>query len=99
MDDNLYPRSSASLLAPPSEQTLEKEKEANQVQANAPVIRDIITRLDERIAFYSSIDSVPADSITNPDTFMHVVASNKLTRDNLQAEKDFLEELLNTYVK
>lgn len=98
MDDVPY-HSTKHLLAEPPAQVQERQKEAAQVQASAPILQEIITRLDERIAFYNSIDSVSVDVATNPEKFMHVIAANRLTRDNLMVEKTTLEELIRAHVK
>ena len=98
MDDVPY-HSTRHLLAEPAEQVLEREKEANQVQANAPLIQEIIDSLDARIAFYGSLESIPADVLDDPEKFMHQVAANKLTVANLLTEKNTLEELIRAHVR
>lgn len=97
--DNLYPRSGRYLLAEPIEQAQERVKEASQVAASLPLLQETITNLEDRIAFYSSVDSVPQEVATDPEKFMHVIAANRLTRDNLMAERDRLEELIKAHVK
>lgn len=97
--DSVPYHSSKYLLAEPSEQVLEREKEAKQVQANMPILQETIANLEERIAFYSSVDSIPQEVQTKPEEFMHVTAANRLTRDNLLAEKNRLEELVRAHSK
>jgi hypothetical protein len=99
MSDNLYPRSGRYLLAEPAEQAQERQKEAAQVSNSLPILQEIVTNLGERIAFYNSVDSVPQGVLTDPEKFMHIVAANRLTRDNLEAEKSRIEELIKAHSK
>ena len=99
-EDNLYPTSSAYMpLVKNREDVLEESKEKASVQKSLPVIKDVIKRLQERIAFYNCIDSIDSTAMTNPDEFMHIVAAHKIVRSNLEMEKQALEELVETHIK
>lgn len=95
--DNLYPRNGAYRPKEPTEQVLEKQKEETQTVKALPLIAEIIKRFEGRVEFYGSIDAVPEDVLTLPDEFMHLVAANKLTKAMLQAELDYLKELVAQY--
>lgn len=92
MDSNdLYPNSGA-LFQQPAKQRREQEDEINDTLAAIPLLREIIDRLDERIAFYGSINCIPSEAMTNPEVFMHIVAANKLTIENLDIERSYILE-------
>lgn len=96
MDDNLYPKSGYR-PSEPTLQQIEKAKEAAQVQKALPLIQDILDRFAEKIEFYKSVDSVPEEVLTFPDEFMHYIATNKLVASMLQAELDYLNELVEVH--
>lgn len=98
MDDNLYPTSGAYQLTEPEDQVKARNEEKSDVFQAYPVIKDVIARLDERIAFYASVDSIPEEATTDPAAFMHIVAANRIVRDNLVSEKTELERLIQAYV-
>ena len=95
--DNLYPRSGAYRPMEPRNQQLLNQMENVQVVKALPLIQDIIKRFEERVSFYGSIDAVPEDVLTLPDEFMHLVAANKLTKSLLQAELEYLKELVEAH--
>lgn len=94
MEDNLYPRSSAYLPSKPDDRKVAEAQEKDQTLAALPIIRDVIARLDERIAFYDSRKSIPLDVRTDP--MKHLIASNSndQTAANLETEKNYLEDLV-----
>ena len=98
MDNNLYPND-GQVYAEPKDQIDEKNQEANEVLSALPLINEMLERFNQRIAFYSSVDSIPEEVQTKPDEFMHVATANKLVKDNLEQEKNYLEGLINEYVK
>lgn len=97
-DDNLYPTSSQFLQEPADQRKERKDTEAH-IGEFMPLIKDIIARLNERIAFYDSVSSISDEVKTKPDEFMHVVVSNELTKNNLIIEKEFLENLIEDFNK
>lgn len=97
-EENLYPRSS-QFYSPnePKEQKEERDKEKEAVLASEPIIKAVIERLQGRIEFYSSVDSVPKELIGSPTDFMHQIAINKGMKAELLAEKEGLENMLTDY--
>lgn len=96
--DDLYPRDGSFYQAPePESQLKEKQAERAKVKSALPMLDDLIQRFDDRIAFYSSIDSINADLSTSPEIFQRAVAANKLVKDTLQSEKEYLEALRDEY--
>lgn len=98
--DNLYPND-GQYFSPtePKDQREAREAEENELFSALPLIKAMIGRLEERITFYGSVESVPDDVLVHPEEFMHVVAANKLVKQNLESEKDFLEDLVQEHVK
>lgn len=99
--DNLLPKGGEFFGIPTEdiEQTQSRETEKAKVFNALPLMTDILARFDERITFYSSIDSIDSSLLTDPEAFMHTVTANKLTVQNLTAEKNYLEGLLEEYVR
>jgi len=63
-----------------------------------PIIEDLLIRFEEKIAFYGSVESVPEEVLTLPDEFMHIVTANKIIKGLLEAELDYLQDLVKTHV-
>lgn len=78
----------------PVAQQLEKLKTDAQVVKALPLIQDILDRFNEKVEFFKSVESIPEDVLTLPDEFMHIVAANKLVASMLQAELNYLEDLV-----
>lgn len=80
----------------PDRETQEAENRAirNNIKQNFDVLEDIISTLQEQADFYNSVDAVPTETLTKPDEFMHTIAANRLTRDNLIAIKQRIEVLI-----
>jgi len=96
--DNLYPRSGAYRPTEPSTQVADRAKESAQTLKAMPIIEDLLIRFEEKIAFYGSVESVPEEVLTIPDEFMHIVAANKIIKGLLEAELDYLRDLVKTHV-
>lgn len=91
-EDNAY-LNAGSIFEPKARQH-ERDKERAEVIQALPKLREIIQRLDERIKFYKSVDSIPGEVMAEPDVFMHVVAANKVAVEILETEKSLLEGLI-----
>lgn len=97
-EDNLYPRSGAFLPTEPVVQVQARQTEETNVVHDYPILKGVLSRLDERITFYSSVDAYPDEVKTKPEEFMHLVAANKIICDSLRAEKTFIEGLVIAHV-
>lgn len=95
--DDLYPLDGGAFVPEPAEQVEERNKEKGETLAALPMLESIIGRFAEKIAFYDSVDSIPEAIKLQPETFVRVVEANKLTRNNLIAEKEWLEGLIDEY--
>ncbi len=98
MDDNLYPNDGRAFLEPIEQVNERNEEKAETLQA-LPVIKDTIARFKERIKFYEGMNGIPTEVLRKPDEFMHTVAANKMTVENLRVEKEWLEDLVERYFK
>lgn len=94
MDEDFVPISSQFLPTEPVEQKNERAKQKAEVFSALPLLKAVIERFDDRIEFYSSVDSIPVELHAVPEQFMHAVAAAKATKDYLLAERDYLEELI-----
>ena len=98
MDDDLYPNDGTYFLPrEPKEQRIARKKENAKVLESIDVITDLIKHLDDRIAFYASVDSIPAEVKVNPDQFLIMHNANEQTRNNLNQERELLISILDTY--
>jgi len=91
-NDNVYMNSTES-FSPFSEPKAQKEARTRTVEETleaVPLLKEVAKHLDDQIAFYSSVDSITVDIDKDPATFQKVHAANKLTRDNLAREKEFI---------
>lgn len=91
---NLYPNHGANRITVPVQQQVEEATEQSQTVKALPILRDLITRFENRVKFYNTLDSIPEDVLTLPDEFMHLVAAHKLTGQMMQAELDYIKELV-----
>jgi hypothetical protein len=91
MNDNVYPNNGEYFTgAAPINQQEEQEKKEKETLDQLPLLKEVLDHLESRIKLYSSIDSIPSDVRLHPDEFMHVVEANRLTRTNLQQERNFI---------
>lgn len=98
--DNLYPNNGEYFsLRAPRDQLVEAKQEEREAYSHVKLIKEMVGRLEGRVAFYASVDSVPDETLTNPEEFMHVIAANKLTRENLKRELEGLEVLIKEHIK
>lgn len=100
MDDDLMPNDGGVFaLREPEQQAVERKKEKAHTLEALPILKDLLTRLEERIAFYGSVDSIADEVKTKPKQFLIVHNSNQLTRDNLRAEMEWITGLLEQHAK
>jgi hypothetical protein len=92
MDNNVYPNNGAAFFTPsePADQARQREEEISKTLDAVPLLKEIISHFDEQITFYSSVDAVPQEVLADEKAFMHVIAANKLTVMNLNAERDYI---------
>jgi hypothetical protein len=82
----------------PAEAKQEERKEKGMVLSAMPLIEDMIKHLEERIHFYETVDSIPAEVRTDTRLFMLRVEANDLAKENLKSEKEYFEQLRDEYV-
>jgi hypothetical protein len=86
-------------LRVPEQQVIDRQKEKARTLEALPILKDLLDRLEERIAFYASVDSIPSEVKTDPAQFLIVHNANELVRDNLRAEKEWITGLLEEHTK
>jgi hypothetical protein len=92
--DNLYPNDGTYFtLSTPQDQVDEQTKQDKQAEKVAPLLKESIDRLKERIDFYKTIDAIDEDVLLEPELFMHVIAANKIVVQILSAERRILQNL------
>lgn len=102
MEDDIYPNEGEAftlLQGEPLEQQQARTKEKSQVLKELPILKKVIERLEERIIFYGTVDSIPPQNRDNEKIFMRHWDAHQLTRDNLRSEKEELEALIDDYIK
>jgi len=83
----------------PEEQEIAVKKQKAHTLEALPIIKEFMARLDERIAFYGSVDAIPDEVKTKPEQFLIVHNANELTRDNLRSEKEYMTSLMEQHAK
>ncbi len=96
-EDDIYPLDGAAFLSEPREQVDERNKEKGKALAALPLLEDIIERLQNRIDYYGSVDAIPDDVKVDPKAFLIIHNANELTRNNLRAEKENLEGMIDDF--
>lgn len=94
-EDNAYLNN--GLPFEPASRQRARDKEKAEVLQALPKLKEIVERLSDRIDFYKSVDSIPAEIMASPDEFMHVVAANKVVVQILDTERSLLEGLIDDY--
>lgn len=80
----------------PLAQQAERVRQKNKIKAASEFLDDLIKRLEERITFYDSVNSIQSDVTTTPEEHLREVITNQKTADNLRAEKGLLEGIKNS---
>lgn len=96
-DDLLVNDSPYFGLNEPTEQVIERKKKRAQTLEAQPVLKEILTRLNDRVAFLSSVDAMPDEMRTDKEKFMTAHNAHTIARDILRAEAEYIEGLINDY--
>lgn len=96
--DDMYPSDGSFFFAKePVEQELARKKEKAHTLEALPILEELLAQLDKDIAFYGSVDSIPAEAKADPTKFLIVHNSNQLVRDRLREKKEYVEGLLQSH--
>lgn len=97
MDEDLYPND-GQVFYPrePQDQVNARRSEKAKTLQGMAVLKDVVKRLETRIAFYESVDAMPDEVKADPVQFMNMHNANQMTRDNLKAEKEYIEQLIDS---
>lgn len=100
MDEDLYPNDSSYWLpTEPKELKIERAKEQAQTLEAISVLETLVDRMNQRIDYYATVDSIPDEVKTDPVAFMNMHNANELVRNNLRNEKEYIESLIDTHKK
>lgn len=77
-----------------SSKSKSEEQEENAIREARDVLIQIVERLDERIAFYKSVDAISDEITSNPELLTHTITANKLTAANLQQEREVIQAMI-----
>jgi hypothetical protein len=95
MDNDMLPNDGAYFMpTEPVEQTRKRDSAKAATKAAEQFILEELKRLDERIAFYNTFNSIPTDVLGDPELLGFHIAANKQTAANLNLEKDYLKGVL-----
>jgi hypothetical protein len=92
-DDNMYPND-GEWFAAPGTQTEEAKEELDKLRQAKPLVRDVIQRFNDQIDYYTSIDSIEVSLDDAPAVYQRHVEANRIVRDKLIAERDYIMSLL-----
>lgn len=77
----------------------ETTQERAMVKAALPLIDELLDRLQARITFYDTLNSIEVDLETDPEAYIRQHIANAQTKANLELEKQYLETLKDTHSK
>jgi len=98
--DDLYPNETTFFTPEePQEQRTERNAEKAKAQEGMALLEELIKRFEERIGFYERIDSIPSEVESKPEEHLRAVLANRIVKENLVAEKDYLVSLRSQYGK
>lgn len=98
MNDDVYPNDGSYYLPrEPKDQRIGRKKEQAKALEKQDILSELIQRLDNRISFYASVDSIPADVKADPEAFLIMHNANEQTRNNLSDEREYIVSLLDTH--
>lgn len=95
--DDLGNTESPYFASEPAEQVQERKEEKAKVMKGIAMLEEIIERFEKRIAFYDTLNSIDVDASTHPEEHLRIVIANKQTSQNLTEEKEWIENLRDTY--
>lgn len=81
----------------PQDQIIARKKEKAQTLEGLHILHDLLKRWEEKITFYSSVKAISEEVKTNPAEFMHMVAGNAVIVEILEAEREYIRELIADY--
>lgn len=88
-NDNLYPRQGEAFApnAEPTAQKVERDEEINNTLRAIPRLKAEVERLDERIAFYTSTNSITGEALADKELFMHTYTAYQIVSQILEGER------------
>lgn len=94
IEDNMYPSQTDQFngLEQPEEEKKREQAEKAKVTAALPLIDELLSHLEQRIAFHDSVTSIKVDA-RDPEAFMRHYEAGQLTRSHLVQEHDWLMNL------
>lgn len=100
-NDDLLPNDGRFFGVPlePIEQSNARKREQAATLEAKTVLQEIIEQFEDDIEFYGSVDAIPPEVKAKPQQFLIVHNANELVRDALRAKKEYIESLLDAYVK
>ena len=98
MDEDLMPNDGTFFFPrEPKDQVLGRKKEKAQTLESLSILKDLLARWNEKIAFYESVKAIPEEVKLDPEKFMLAVAGNTVIVEILEAEKEYIEGLVGMY--
>lgn len=98
MDEDLYPNDSSYWLpTEPKEQKLARKKEQAKTLEAINILKEVVSRLEERIQYYASVDSIPDEVKFDPPAFLNMHNANQMVRNNLRQEKEYIQSLIDAH--
>lgn len=100
MDDDMYPAGGEYFLPrEPVDQKKARKKEEAKILEKIEVLTDLIERLDQRIEFYGSVDSIPNEVKLDPTQFLNMHNANQMVRDSLRSEREYIQSLIDPHLR
>jgi hypothetical protein len=98
MDDDLMPNDGTFYhLTEPEEQKQEESEERAKAIQGMALLEELIERLNTRITFYDSLNSIAPDVKDTPEQHLRACIAGQMTKQNLIQEKEYMEGLRDKY--
>lgn len=81
----------------PAEQEVAKKKEKAKVLEGLAILKIIVARLEQKVDYFERHSNLPDEVRTDPQKFLIMSNSYTMTADNLRAEKEYIQSLLDTH--
>lgn len=100
MDDDIMPNDGTYFLPrEPKEREIARKSEKSKVLQDLKMVEELLVHLEQRINFRNSIDSIGVDITDNPALHQKMMHVNQLVKQELEAERGWIKDLIDTHAR
>lgn len=99
-DDDVLPNDGTYFFPrEPQEQILGRKKEKAQTLEGINELKAILERLDNQVAFFDSLSSIPDEVRLDPEKFLIMHNTHTQVAEILRSEREYIADLVSTHLK